>query len=256
MEFTPQRGLKQEDTLAGFVFNIVVECLTGLMREAQKKNLYDGFKVGRNNLEINILQYADDTVFFGTTSMENVRAIKVMLRSFELVSGLKINFAKSNFGAIGMFEQWLNSVASYLNSRALSIHFPYLGIPIGANPRRNEIWGDPIVKKCESKLSKWKQNISFGVRVYLIKSVLNSIPIYFFSFLRAPKKVVDRLVRLQRWFLWGEHSNQKIAWVNWGSVCLPKEKGGLSIKDLVKFNFALLGLKIRRVEKFGCNKKD
>ena len=225
MEFTPQRGLRQEDTLAGFVFNIVVECLTGLMREAQKKNLYDGFKVGRNNLEINILQYADDTVFFGTTSMENVRAIKVMLRSFELVSGLKINFAKSNFGAIGMFEQWLNSVTSYLNSRALSIHFPYLGIPIGANPRRNEIWGDPIVKKWERKLFK-------------------------------PKKVGDRLVRLQRWFLWGEHSNQKIAWVNWGSVCLPKEKGGLSIRDLVKFNFALLGLKIRRVEKFGCNKKD
>ena len=40
-------------------------------------------------MDINILQYADDTVFFGTTTWENVRAIKVMLRSFELVSGLK-----------------------------------------------------------------------------------------------------------------------------------------------------------------------
>ena len=34
--------------------------------------------------------------------MENIRVIKVILRAFELVSGLKINFAKSSFGAIGM----------------------------------------------------------------------------------------------------------------------------------------------------------
>lgn len=37
----------------------------------------------------------------------------------------------------------------------------------------------------------------------LIKSVLNSILIYFLSFFRIPKKVVDKLVKLQRWLLWG-----------------------------------------------------
>lgn len=52
-------------------------------------------------MEISILQYADDTVFFGEATMSNVKAIKAMLRSFELVSGLKINFAKSSFGVFG-----------------------------------------------------------------------------------------------------------------------------------------------------------
>ena len=85
-EFTPQRGLRQDDPLVPFSFNIVAEGLTGLMREAREKNLFEGFTVGRN-VEIGVLQYADDTVFFGTTMMTNVRAIKVMLRSFELVSG-------------------------------------------------------------------------------------------------------------------------------------------------------------------------
>jgi len=47
--------------------------------------------VGTNNVEVSILQYADDTIFFGEASMENVKAIKDILRSFELVSGLKIN---------------------------------------------------------------------------------------------------------------------------------------------------------------------
>ena len=33
------------------------------MREAQKKNLFEGNLVGRNNVDISILQYADDSVF-------------------------------------------------------------------------------------------------------------------------------------------------------------------------------------------------
>ncbi|KAL5158007.1 E3 ubiquitin-protein ligase UPL6 [Glycine soja] len=125
--------------------------------------------------------------------MENVKAIKAILRSFELVSGLKINFAKSSFGAIGKSEQWKKDAAKYLNCKLLSVPFSYLGIPIGANLRRCELW-DPIINKCERKLAKWKQrHISFGGRVTLIKSVLTSIPIYFFSFFRVPNRVVDKL---------------------------------------------------------------
>ena len=167
-----------------------------MMREAVEKNLFRGFLVGRNNVEISSRQYVDDTIFFGETSMENVKAIKAILRSFELVSGLKINFAKSSFGAIGKSEQWKKDAAKYLNCKLLSVPFSYLGIPIGANLRRCELW-DPIINKCERKLAKWKQrHISFGGRVTLIKSVLTSIPIYFFSFFRVPNRVVDKLVSI------------------------------------------------------------
>ena len=37
--------------------------------------------------------------------MDNVTLIKAMLRSYEMVSGLRINFAKSHFGAIGQTQQ-------------------------------------------------------------------------------------------------------------------------------------------------------
>ena len=55
-------------------------------------------------MPVDVLQYADDTIFFGEASMENVKAVKVILRSFEMVSGLRINFSKSQFGAIGQPE--------------------------------------------------------------------------------------------------------------------------------------------------------
>ena len=74
----------------------------------------------------------------------------------------------------------------------------------------------------------------------LIQSVLTSIPIYFFSFFRVPKKVVDKLVRIQRKFLWGGALDHTLAWVKWDIVCLPKDKGGLGIKDVNTFNLALL----------------
>ena len=102
---------------------------------------------------------------------------------------------------------------------------------------------DPIINKCERKLAKWKQrHISFGGRVTLIQSVLTSIPIYFFSFFRVPNRVVDKLVSIQHRFLWdGGIEQKKIAWIKCDTVCLPKEKGGLGLKDIKTFNLALLG---------------
>ena len=152
-EFIPQRGLRQGDPLSPFLFNILVEGPNALVKEAMDKNLFQGFNVGRNEVKVSILQYADDTLFLGKVSMENVKAIKVILRSFELASGFKINFSKSRFGVIGMSDSWEASTASYLNCELVDIPFLYLGIPIGSYPRGSELW-DPIVKKCERKLVK------------------------------------------------------------------------------------------------------
>ena len=88
------------------LFIFIAEGLTGLMREALDKKLFSSFLVRKNNKAVNILQYTDDTIFFGEATMQNVKTIKTILRSFELASGLKINFAKSCFGAIGKSDQW------------------------------------------------------------------------------------------------------------------------------------------------------
>ena len=182
------------------------------------------------------------TLFFGEATLQNIKAIKAILRSFELASGLKINFAKSCFMAFGKSDQWTKEAADHLNCSIMTLPFIYLGIPIRANPRHNELW-DPVVRKCERKLSTWKQRcLSFGGRVTLIQSTLSSIPIYFLSFFRLPSKTAAKLIKIQRRFLWGGGLDQrKIAWVKWESVCLPKEKGGLGIKDVRTFNKALLG---------------
>ena len=190
-EFVPERGLRQGDPLAPFLFNIAAEGLTGLMRTAVSKNLFSSYKAGRQKEEINILQYADDTLFFGTATTANVRVMKSILRIFELVSGLKINYAKSQFGCLGKSLDWCREAASYLNCGQLEFPFSYLGIPVGSTSKSWDVW-QPLISKFESKVAKWKQRcLSMGGRIFL-----TALPIYLLSFFKIPKKVVHKVVSI------------------------------------------------------------
>jgi hypothetical protein len=48
-----------------------------------------------------ILQYADDTILLLDDDLENARNIKFILCLFEQISGLKINFHKSEIFCLG-----------------------------------------------------------------------------------------------------------------------------------------------------------
>jgi hypothetical protein len=59
---------------------------------------------------------------------------------------------------------------------------------------------------------------------------LQAIPLYLFFVLAAPKHI---LKAIQRNFLWqGTNSAKKWALVAWNSLCTPKLKGGLGLRDL------------------------
>nr|KYP41921.1 hypothetical protein KK1_036692 [Cajanus cajan] len=149
-EFCAKRGLRQGDPLAPFLFTIIGEGLSGMMREACNNSLFTGFRVGKKNVEANLLQYADDTIFIGEEIISNVLTIKAMLRCFELVSSLKVNFFKSRFGGVGLSQEELEGFSSIMNYKILSFPFTYLGIPIGENPREDRTWNPVVEKVCDT----------------------------------------------------------------------------------------------------------
>ena len=71
-EFKPSRGLRQGDPLAPFLFILAAEGLADLVRQAVKASLLSGIKIGRKEVELCILQFAYDTVFFCEDSYTNV----------------------------------------------------------------------------------------------------------------------------------------------------------------------------------------
>lgn len=124
-----------------------------------------------------------------------------------------------------------------------SLPFTYLGLPIGANPRKLSCW-QPVVDMLRKRLTRWKgRYLSLGGRIEFLKLVLSSISLYFLSFFRLPRKVLSKLIGFQRAFLWGGGDGKRsIPWVNLSKVCLPKNNGGLGVKHLDIFNYlSLLG---------------
>ena len=62
-EFVAKKRLRQGNPLAPFLFLVVAEGLSGLVREAEDKKLLKGVQVGNRNMRVTLLQYADDTIF-------------------------------------------------------------------------------------------------------------------------------------------------------------------------------------------------
>ena len=139
------------------------EGLSGLMREATSKSLFKGFCMGKDNIEVNLLQYVNDTIFVGEISWRNVMTIKYILRNFKLVFGLKVNFLKSRFGGIRVENGRVGVVVEFFNCRILSFPYTYLDLPIGANPRKELTW-EPIIKKGEKKIGVLETQIPIFFR--------------------------------------------------------------------------------------------
>ncbi|GKU93948.1 hypothetical protein SLEP1_g7497 [Rubroshorea leprosula] len=139
-EFPVSKGICQGDPLSPFLFLIVAEGLNGLVSATVEKNLYKGVKVGNGDTMITHLQFADDTIFFEEASDENIKVVKGIMRIFELASGLKINFAKSQLMGMGVEERWTSRMAYRQCCTQGEFPFKYLGIPIGGNHRKLAMW--------------------------------------------------------------------------------------------------------------------
>jgi hypothetical protein len=236
-----QWGLKQGDPLAPFLFLLVAEGLGGLMKRAVELNRFRGFKVGSSEVVISHLQYADDTICVGEATIDNLWALKAILRGFEMASGLKVNFWKSRLMGVNVSQDFMTVASAFLNCKTCSIPFIYLGLPVGANPRRVVTW-EPLLEALRKRLGVWDNKfISLGGRIVLLNAVLNAISVFYLSYLKVHNLVWKKIRQMQRDFLWGgRRGSKKISWIKWETVCLPKNKGGLGVRDVRLVNISLL----------------
>ncbi|KAL5556911.1 hypothetical protein UlMin_039147 [Ulmus minor] len=172
-----------------------------------------GFKVGREEVVVSHLQFADDTLFLLEPDKSNIEKVNTILKFFSMCSDLKINMNKSSLVGISLTEEEVGVLASEVGCEKGSWPMKYLGLPLGGNPNSAEFW-NPVIEKVSKRLDGWKKAfLSKGGRLTLIQS-----------------------------FLWDRDSTSK--WrslVRWKTVCKPKELGGLGIGNLILRNKALLG---------------
>lgn len=66
--FEASRGLRQGDPLSPLLFLLVVETLGAMISKASEGDFIEGFRVGREEVIVSHLPYADNTlILFGNT---------------------------------------------------------------------------------------------------------------------------------------------------------------------------------------------
>ncbi|GKD44317.1 RNA-directed DNA polymerase, eukaryota [Tanacetum coccineum] len=239
-EFQFCKGLKQGDPLSPFLFILIMESLHLSFQRVVDSGMFKGLNLS-NSMCLSHMFYADDVVFVGKWSDENINTLTNVLECFHRASGLKINMSKSKIMGVNVDENKVNLAASKLGCLSLYSPFSYLGTKVGDMMSRAQAWKE-VVDKVKNRLSKWKMKaLSIGGRLTLLKSVLGSIPIFHMSIFRVPLTVLQMLESLRGHFFNGhEIGSNKATWVKWEKVLTAKDKGGLGVASLYALNRGLL----------------
>lgn len=156
------------------------------------------------------------------------------------MSGLRINFRKSNIFGFNLTEFAMLLYSTFLSCGVGAIPFKFLCVMVGDSPRKTVIWKD-VVRSIRSRLQSQSGRFLSVGGVVLINYVMNAIPMYTLSFHRAPRKVIKEIKSIQRKFLQkGVEGERGVNWFSWDNLCRENEDGGLGVRDIETMNVSLL----------------
>ena len=190
---------------------------------------------------VSLLQYADYTIIMVEGSESDISNLKFLLLCFQQMSGLKVNFDKSEVMVFGYCQDERQSIADRLNCHLRSFPTTYLGIPI-SDARLTVAGLRPTAGKLQHRIEPWQGRwLSKAARKVLINSSLSSLLLFVMSFYSLPETLHHEIATVQGRFFWaGEGDKQKYHMVRWSEICKPRDQGGLGIMSSKRMNIALL----------------
>jgi len=150
--FQTKKGLRQGDPLSPILFNIIADMLAIIIKRAKADNQISGIVPHLVDEGLSILQYADDTILFMDHDLEKARNMKLLLCAFEQLSGLKINFHKSEIFCFGAAQESLPQYTELFGCNQGAFPIRYLGIPIHYRRLSNADW-KRVEERFEKRLS-------------------------------------------------------------------------------------------------------
>jgi hypothetical protein len=143
-----------------------------MMHKAVGGGYLSGFVVGgrgSSSLMVSHLPFADDTFIFGDSDPDHMIHLRYVLTWFEAITGLCVNLGKSELVPVGDVHD--KGLANILGCRTADLPMQYLGLPLGAKFKSQEMW-NPVLEKVERCLAGWKRSyLSKGGR--LTKSLIH-----------------------------------------------------------------------------------
>jgi hypothetical protein len=137
------------------LFNLVAETLATLMRKASNQGKLREVLTHLIPEGITHIQYADDTILMIEGDDASVVNMKFILYYFEWLSGLKINYHKSEAYVFGMEETAKDRIANMLNCQLGNLPIKYLGIPI-SDVKLGKAAFVEVTRKVSKRIPTWR----------------------------------------------------------------------------------------------------
>lgn len=178
-----------------------------MVLKAHENGLFTGPSADLIEHGIVISQYADDTILCFEDNPRDALNIKLLLYLFEVMSGLKIHFLKSDIFSVWANDDTMRNYAEMFNCEIGSFPIKYLGVPVSYPGLKGSEWkfvDDKFVNHGESWIS---ETLSSGGRIIKVNVVLSHIPSYYMSMFLINKLTLERWDKPRRKFFW--HRNGK-----------------------------------------------
>ncbi|KAF3785306.1 putative ribonuclease H protein [Nymphaea thermarum] len=175
--------------------------------------------------------YADDFLLFGNASRQQIVRTWLILRVFELISGLSINSAKCQLSLIHADPATILLAEACFGCKASSLPMEYLGLQITLSPPAPSFWNG-MEQKLNDRLQCWQGKLlSLPGRITLAKHCLASVPLHALAVFRPPVAVLSRFNKLIRKFIWdGDRPSDRLA--HWDVVAFPRLLRGAGVTNL------------------------
>jgi hypothetical protein len=196
------------------------------------------------------LQYADNTVLLLQFDFENLRNVRLILSCYEAMSGMKINYEKSEIFSIGLSLDEQMVAAESLGCKIGVLPMKYLGMPVSCH-KISKAQLNYVSEKTKKRLGTWQcEYLSSGGKSILIDSCLSSIPMYTMGVYQLYKGKFQRLDSIRSRFFWeGTSKKRKYHMIKWEALNRPKEFGGLGFMDVRVMNACLIATWIDKLER-------
>ncbi|GER43316.1 RNA-directed DNA polymerase [Striga asiatica] len=195
-------GIRQEDPLSPYLFLIISELLSALIKSETEKGYFHGIRLAKEGPLLTPLMFVDDTLLFCEAEERQERVCSM-----------------------------LHGIQTHSSTR-------YLGLPMGLDRSKKKAF-EYILTVVKKRVLNWKNKwLSTAGKKTLIKAVIIALPVYAMSCFVLPVGLCKKISSACCQFWWSKSAEQKrgFPWVAWDKLTLSKKHEGLGFQDVQLFN--------------------
>lgn len=183
-----KQGIRQGDPISLLWFNLAVDALCTMLSEAREVGHLTGVVAHLIPNGISRLQYTDDTLLLFEPDQSSMARIRTLPIFFEAMSGLKINYTKSNVVTMGISPDEGLRAVKLLDYKLVDFPMVYLGLTASEQALASADY-DPTVGKVGYRVEPWQGKLmSLGARLALTNACHLAIPFYAMGFVPSRRR--------------------------------------------------------------------